>query len=117
MRFKTPAAADTMQEALKYKILKSISENPKTTQRQLADKLGISLGKTNYCLRAIIEKGWVKAENFRQSPHKSRYLYRLTPHGLEEKARVTARFLKIKLEEYENLKSEIRQLRKEASEE
>src|SRR6056297_1186194 len=103
-----------MQESLKYKILKSISENPKITQRQLAGKLGISLGKTNYCLHAIIEKGWVKAENFRQSPHKSRYLYRLTPHGLEEKARVTARFLKQKLREYEEIKAEIEELRKEA---
>jgi len=103
-----------MQESLKYKILKSISENPKITQRQLADKLGISLGKTNYCLHAIIEKGWVKADNFRQSSHKSRYLYRLTPHGLEEKARVTARFLKQKLREYEEIKTEIEELRKEA---
>jgi len=103
-----------MQESLKYKILKSISENPKITQRQFADKLGISLGKTNYCLHAIIEKGWVKAENFRQIPRKSRYLYRLTPHGLEEKAYVTARFLKQKLREYEEIKTEIEELRKEA---
>jgi len=103
-----------MQKSLKYKILKSISENPKITQRQLAGKLGISLGKTNYCLRALIEKGWVKAENSRQSPRKSRYLYRLTSHGLEEKACVTARFLKQKLREYEEIKTEIEELRKEA---
>ncbi|MCF8026699.1 MAG: MarR family EPS-associated transcriptional regulator, partial [Desulfobacteraceae bacterium] len=83
------------------------------TQRQLAKELGTSLGKANYCLRALIDKGWVKAENFRQSPHKMRYLYKLTPHGLEEKALVTSRFLKQKLREYEEIKAEIKELRKE----
>lgn len=103
-----------MQEAIKYKLLKHIANNPEITQRQLAKELGISLGKTNYCLRALIDKGWVKAENFRQSPHKIRYLYNITPGGLDEKARVTSSFLKQKLHEYEEIKTEIEQLRKES---
>jgi EPS-associated MarR family transcriptional regulator len=78
--------------------------------------MDMSLGKTNYCLRALIEKGLVKAENFRQSRHKTRYLYNLTPHGLEEKAKVTARFLKQKLRQYEELKAEIEKLKAETGE-
>ncbi|MCF8095108.1 MAG: MarR family EPS-associated transcriptional regulator [Desulfobacteraceae bacterium] len=103
-----------MQESIKYKILKNIADNPKITQRQLARELDVSLGKANYCLRALIAKGLVKAENFRQSPHKIQYLYKLTPGGLEEKARVTSSFLKQKLREYEEIKAEIEELRKES---
>lgn len=105
-----------MQESTKYKIFKIIANKPDLTQRELAKELGISLGKANYCLRALIDKGWIKAENFRQNPHKIRYLYKLTPGGIEEKARVTSRFLKQKLREYEEIKAEIEQLRKETGE-
>jgi len=75
-----------MQNSTKYTILKLLAENPTISQRELAKQTGISLGKANYCLRALIDEGWVKAENFRHSLRKIRYLYKLTPHGLEEKA-------------------------------
>ncbi|MCF8112200.1 MAG: MarR family EPS-associated transcriptional regulator [Desulfobacteraceae bacterium] len=105
-----------MHESVKYHILKHIQDNPEITQRELARKTGFSLGKINYCLRALIDKGLIKAENFRLSSRKTRYLYILTPRGLEEKARVTSRFLKKKLQEYEKLKAEIEELRAEAEE-
>ena len=82
-------------------------------QRELAEELGISLGKTNYCLKALIEKGWVKVENFRKSKNKMRYAYYLTPRGLEEKAQVTLRFLHRKQKEYESLVQELEELRRE----
>ena len=97
----------------RYKILKLLEQNPEMNQRQVAAALGISLGKTNYCLKGLIEKGWIKADNFRKNPNKSAYSYLLTPKGIEEKAKVTVRFLGRKLEEYESLKKEIEQLRKE----
>ena len=102
-----------MQESIKYKILKNIADNPKVTQRQLARELDVSLGKANYCLRALIDKGWVKAENFRQSNNKIGYIYKLTPTGLDEKGRVAVRFLKMKMQEYEEVKAEIEKLQEE----
>jgi EPS-associated MarR family transcriptional regulator len=83
------------------------------SQRQLAEELGFSLGKLNYCLPALIDKGLVKAENFRQAKNKRRYIYQLTPAGLKEKAAVTLRFLKQKQKEYEKIKLELEQLKKE----
>ena len=83
------------------------------TQRELATALGVSLGKVNYCLKALIEKGWVKANNFRNHNNKAAYAYLLTPKGLERKAQITVRFLKRKVEEYEALKQEIEQLQRE----
>ena len=77
--------------------------------------MGISLGKVNYCLRALIEKGWVKAANFRRSSNKVAYAYLLTPRGIDEKARVTAQFLMRKVAEYEALEKEIENLRREVS--
>lgn len=102
-----------MTEEIRYKLLKILSENPDVSQRALAEVLGISLGKTNYCLTALKEKGWIKAKNFKNSPSKRGYLYVLTPKGIEEKAKVTARFFKRKMEEYELLKQEIEVLRQE----
>ena len=102
-----------MHLTTKYKILKTIASNPELTQRQLAKELGVSLGKANYCLRSLIDKGLIKAVNFRKSKHRIQYLYKLTPNGLEEKARVTSRFLKQKLQEYEEIKAEIEELRQE----
>ena len=102
-----------MTEETRYKLLKILSENPEVSQRELAEVLGISLGKVNYCLKALKEKGLVKARNFTRNPMKRGYLYILTPKGIEEKSRVTARFFKRKIEEYELLKQEIEQLRQE----
>jgi EPS-associated MarR family transcriptional regulator len=84
-------------------------------QRQLASELGISLGKINYCLKALIDKGLVKASNFRRNTNKEAYVYLLTSKGIEEKARVTLRFLRRKQEEYEALQIELEELRQEAS--
>ena len=83
------------------------------SQRELADHLGVSLGKTNYCLRALVEKGLVKARNFKNNRNKRAYLYILTPKGMEMKARITASFLQRKMDEYEVLKQEIRELQRE----
>ena len=85
------------------------------TQRQLAVDLGFSLGKLNYCLKALIDKGLVKAENFCNSDHKRGYAYRLNPAGIKEKARVTLRFLRKKEQEYEHLKTQLAELREEAT--
>jgi EPS-associated MarR family transcriptional regulator len=103
-----------MQDEITYKLLKSIDENPRQSQRELSKSLGISLGKLNYCLKALVDKGLVKANNFRKNPHKVGYLYLLTPDGMEEKTKVTVRFLKRKVQEYEQLKQDIEQLQKEA---
>jgi len=102
-----------MDDSLRYSLLKLLAENPHLSQRELAKELGISLGMTNYCLRALIDKGLVKAGNFKNSRSKAAYLYKLTPKGIEEKARVTYRFLKQKQREYEELKQEIERLRQE----
>lgn len=96
-----------------YKILKLLQEDPHISQRALAEVLGVSLGKTNYCLKALIRRGLVKARNFRNSNNKAAYAYFLTPMGMEEKAKVTARFLKRKMTEYEMLREEIKSLRRE----
>ena len=102
-----------MQDEITYKLLKSIEGNPSQSQRELSKSLGISLGKLNYCLKALTDKGLVKARNFRSSAHKAGYLYLLTPAGAEEKARVTVRFLKYKMQEYEQLEQEIAELQNE----
>ncbi len=84
--------------------------HPDATQRDLAKALGISLGSTNFCMRALIDQGWVKVRNFRRSDNKRAYAYLLTPQGIEAKARITARFLQRKRTEYEAIKVEIAQL-------
>ncbi|MDO9559140.1 MAG: MarR family EPS-associated transcriptional regulator [Syntrophales bacterium] len=86
------------------------------TQRELSAHLGISLGKVNFLLRALIDKGHIKVHNFKKSNNKYVYLYVLTPHGMQEKMRITYRFLTRKLREYEELEEEIRQLKKEVGE-
>jgi EPS-associated MarR family transcriptional regulator len=102
-----------LNEEVRYKLLKLLEPNPHLSQRQVARELGISLGKVNYCLKALVGKGWIKAANFRNSRNKTAYMYLLTPRGFEEKARVTTRFLQIKMREYETLKSEIAQILEE----
>ena len=96
-----------------YQILKSLEQDPNYTQRQLSKDLDLSLGKVNYCLKSIIEKGFVKIDNFKNSKNKSQYSYLLTPKGVEEKARLTMDFIKIKTREYEQLKDEIETLKTE----
>ena len=103
-----------MQEDNHYKLLKILELQPDISQRQLAERLGISLGKANYCLKALLEKGWVKARNFKNSQNKWAYAYLLTPQGIEQKARMAGEFLKWKLAEYESLKHEIEHLENEA---
>ena len=94
--------------------MKAIQANPQATQRELSEALGVSLGKANYCLRALVDKGWVKAQNFRANPNKLGYAYLLTPSGIDAKARLTVRFLRRKLDEYDMLRAEIEELRREA---
>ena len=100
------------EEALS--VLREIDTDPEMTQRALSSRLGLSLGKINFLIKALIEKGLIKAENFKNSKNKSAYLYTLTPHGLEEKTNATYHFLKRKMLEYERLEVEISQLKKEA---
>ena len=96
-----------VQEETHYKIMRVLEENPDLTQRELAEKLNMSVGSVNYCLNALIDKGLVKMANFQKSKNKFRYVYLLTPQGVAEKLALTSRFLKRKMEEYEALKVEI----------
>lgn len=102
-------------EETHYKVMRLIEANPEMSQREVARALGISLGKANYCLQALVRKGWIKATNFKNSRNKSAYVYLLTPRGLEHKARLTIVFLKIKVREYEELRHEIEQMRRETA--
>jgi EPS-associated MarR family transcriptional regulator len=95
------------------KILKHIESNPHISQRKLANELGVSVGKINYCVRALIVKGLVKVNNFKRSPNKKAYLYLLTQKGLEEKTKLTASFLKRKIVEHEKIRQEIEQLKRD----
>lgn len=97
----------------RLELLKLLHDQPQMSQRDLARAMGVSLGKANYCLKALMEKGLVKLGNFRRNPDKREYAYLLTPAGLEEKTRITLAFLKRKLTEYEALEKEIEQLRGE----
>lgn len=103
-----------LDETTHYGLLKTLEENPALSQRDLAKRLGVSLGKVNFCLNALVEKGSLKINNFRNSENKLAYAYLLTPRGIEEKARMTVQFLKYKVEEYERLRAEINELQREA---
>lgn len=102
-----------LTDEYRYKILKLVQEKPDISQRELARLLGISLGKANYCLKALVNVGLLKVSNFRNSSNKLAYMYVLTPQGIEEKAGITMRFLKYKLTELEALKQEIDAMREE----
>ena len=93
--------------------MRLLEANPAMTQRELAQALGVSLGATNYCLTALVEKGWVKLENFQKNPNKLGYLYLLTPMGIAAKAQLTADFLRRKRAEHEALRAKIDQLQAE----
>ena len=98
-----------------YRILKILERNPKLTQRQVADELGVSLGQTHYVIRALINKGSVKLGNFKKSNNKKGYIYLLTSEGLMQKSELAKSFLSRKQQEYERLKSEIEELMKESN--
>lgn len=101
----------TMKEDTHYKVFKILETNPSISQRELAGELGVSLGKANYCIKALIDKGLVKANNFKNSDNKRAYFYELTPRGIEAKAKIAVRFLARKMEEYEALREEIEELK------
>ena len=103
-----------LDETTHYSLLKTLEDNPGLSQRDLAKRLGVSLGKINFCLNALVEKGSLKINNFRNSDNKIAYAYLLTPRGVEQKARMTVDFLKIKIREYERLRAEIEELQHEA---
>ena len=102
-----------MSEDTHYHVFKILEDNPAISQRELAEALGVSLGKANYCIRALIDKGLVKASNFKNSDKKRAYFYVLTPSGIEAKAKISVRFLARKMAEYEALRIEIEQLKVE----
>ena len=107
-------APPMLDETTHYGLLKTLEENPGLSQRDLAKRLGVSLGKINFCLNALVTKGSVKINNFRNSDNKLAYAYLLTPSGVEQKARMTVEFLQIKVQEYERLRAEIEELKREA---
>ena len=98
------------REDTHFRVLKMLEEQPDMSQRQMAEALGVSLGGVNYCLKALMEKGMIKVNNFRNNDNKLAYSYMLTPKGMSEKTALTARFLKRKMQEYEALKAEIESL-------
>ena len=102
-----------IEQELEYRVLKILEQQPNLTQRQLSEALGVSLGKTNYLLKSLIDVGWVKLDNFQKSNNKWGYAYLLTPTGLTEKAAITLRFLKKKKQEYNDLQIEIARLQQE----
>jgi len=102
-----------LDDKTRYRLLRLLQENPELSQRQIAEILGVSVGKTNHCLRALLDKGLLKVRNFRDSQNKLAYAYYLTPKGAKEKVRATVGFLKRKLAEYEGLEREIEELRRE----
>tara|TARA_B100001057_G_C22835081_1_gene944909 strand:+ start:1539 stop:1835 length:297 start_codon:yes stop_codon:yes gene_type:complete len=91
-----------------FDVLRQIQKKPESTQRELAEELGFSLGKLNYCLKALQSKGLIKIENFKKNPNKINYLYVLTPAGIAEKTRLTLNFMKRKIKEYDELKKELK---------
>ena len=98
---------------INYKILKILESNPNLSQREMAEELGVSLGKTNYVLKALINRGFIKLNNFRKSNNKLGYAYKRTPSGISRKSRLAKRFLQNKIEEFNSLQIEIEKLKKE----
>jgi EPS-associated MarR family transcriptional regulator len=102
-----------IQEDTYFRVMRILQENPDLTQRELAEKLGVSVGGLNYCLKALMGKGWVKMQNFQVSKKKFKYVYLLTPQGIAEKVALTTRFLERKMQEYKTLKAEIDSLQQD----
>lgn len=105
--------AKQRQQDAYYQVMHILQKNPQITQRELSGELGLSLGKLNYCLRALADKGWIKIGNFTQSNTKHRYFYLVTPQGIYEKAQMTKEFVNRKIKEYEALRLEIDVLKNE----
>jgi EPS-associated MarR family transcriptional regulator len=103
------------QEDTYFRVMRILHDSPDITQRELAEKLDLSVGGLNYCLKALIDKGWVKIQNFKSNKNKLGYAYLLTPTGLVQKASLTSSFLKRKMQEYEALKQEIKQINQEVN--
>lgn len=95
-----------------FELLRKIQKNPNFSQRELANELGVSVGKLNYCLKALKNKGLIKIQNFTKNPNKLNYIYVLTPKGIAEKAKLTLNFMKRKMQEYEDLKEELEKINK-----
>lgn len=106
-----PGGQDPSEQQLNLRVLRLLAERPELTQRQLAKALGLSLGKTNFIVRAVLARGWVKAENFRRSNNKLGYIYVLTAQGIAQRLRLTQTFIARKEQEYELLRREIESLR------
>jgi len=104
---------DDLESEEVLKVLREITKTPETTQRELSSRLGMSLGKVNFLVNALIQKGLIKAHNFKNSNNKKGYLYYITPRGFEEKAKITYSFLRRKIVEFEQLENEIRKLKQE----
>ena len=100
-------------QEIRYRLFKLLDDDPNLTQRQMAEKMGISLGKFNYCLKKLVQKGFVKINRFTSSDNKAAYMYILTPNGVEQKAKITVNFLKRKMNEYKKIKQEIEELKKD----
>ena len=101
-------------DEIHYRVLRLLDANPGMSQRDVARNLGVSLGKVNFCLQALIRKGLIKAARFKNSRNKAAYMYLLTPRGIEEKASLALEFLQIKMREYELLRAEIDRIRHDA---
>jgi len=114
-----PASAVATEQSLHleihFKVMRLLQDKPDMSQRQMAKALGLSLGKTNYCVQALLKKGWLKLQNFSGNTNKQAYAYLLTPEGIANKAQLTTRFLQRKQQEYVLLKAEIETLQREAS--
>jgi len=106
----------SVNDEIQLRVLRLLEANPQMTQREMAEALGVSLGKTNFCIKALFERGLIKLHNFQNSRHKLAYSYLLTPSGVAEKSAITVRFLKLKIAEYEQLKLEIASLQHEVAE-
>jgi EPS-associated MarR family transcriptional regulator len=104
------SVSGSFREDARFRVLRILEGRPELSQRAIADELGISLGGVNYCLKGLVEKGFVKLRSVRESKNKSRYAYLLTPRGIAEKTKLTARFLRRRMQEYEALKAEIEAL-------
>lgn len=107
---------DAISEETRLQLMRLLEQNPELSQRALAKSMGVSLGKVNYCLKALVAVGWVKAGNFARSSNKAGYAYTLTPTGIKQKAALTVRFLERKQQQYDSLRREIEQLRREVGE-
>lgn len=102
-----------LDDETRYRLLRLLADDPALSQRDLATEIGISVGKVNYCLKALLDKGYIKAINFKNNRHRAAYLYKLTPAGIRAKAQAASRFLERKQAEYERLEAELAQLRQE----